>query len=149
MKICFDTCVIIDFLGKTDRCYDAFMSLDIALANGFEICCSASSTTDIVYLMHSRGFAKTQLAARKSIEEIIGLFKIISNNEIDVCAAIASDIKDYEDGLIAFSSKRSGVDFIVTSNKKDFISSPVPALTPCEFSKMFKKIDYSYEQIEG
>ncbi len=147
MNICFDTCVIIDFLGKTSKCFDAFSALDISLVNGFEIYCCASSITDIVYLMYSRGFEKTQSVATKSIEKIIGLFKIISNNETDVRAAIASNIKDYEDALIAFSCKRAGVDFIVTSNKKDFKDSPVPALTPKEFIKMFRPSDYSYDEV--
>ena len=148
MKVCFDTCVIIDFLGKTKECFDAFTSIDIALLNKFQACCSASSTTDIVYLMHSRGFAKTQIEASKSIENVLSLFKIISNNESDVIAANLSKMKDYEDALIAHSAKRTGVDLIVTSNKKDFEHSPVTAITPAEFINAFKPTDYDYEQGE-
>ena len=148
MKVCFDTCVIIDFLGKTEGCFNAFVALDTSLLNEFQVCCSTSSTTDIVYLMHSRGFAKTQKEAKESIGNLLSLFTIISNNENDVNAANLSKMKDYEDALIAYSCKRAGVDLIITSNKKDFEHSPVPAITPAEFVKTFKPKNYKYEEIK-
>lgn len=147
MKVCFDTCIIVDFLGRTSECFNAFVALDISFVKKFQPCCSASSTTDIVYLMHSRGFAKSEKEVTKSIENVLSLFTTISNNETDVKAAHSSSMKDYEDALIAHSCKRAGVDLIVTRNKEDFKHSPVPAITPAEFIETFKPDNYVYEEV--
>ena len=147
MKVCFDTCVIIDFLGKTSECFNALVALDVAYFKNFQVCCSASSTTDIVYLMHSRGFVKTEGEASKTIENILDLFTIISNNETDVGNAYNSKMNDYEDALIAYSCKRAGVELIVTRNKKDFKHSPIPVMTPSEFNKTFTPEGYHYEEM--
>ena len=148
MKVCFDTCVIIDILGRTKNFEQSFCALDIAYLKNFEACCSTSSTTDIAYLMHSRGFAKTQAAAKKSVSDVLSLFTIISNNESDVKLAYLSNMKDYEEALIAYSAKRAGTDFIVTRNKKDFVNSPVTAITPTEFVETFKPNGYVYEEVD-
>ena len=146
MKVCFDTCVIIDFLGKTKDCFNALVALDVAMLLNFETCCSVSSTTDVAYLMHSRGFANTKQQANKAVENVLTLFTLIDNTAADVKCAIASNMNDYEDALIAQSCKRAGVSMIVTRNKKDFKNSPVPALTPQEFIDAHKPKDYVYEE---
>lgn len=148
MKVCFDTCVIIDFLGKTSECFNALVALDVAFLNDFQSCCSASSTADIVYLMHSRGFSKTEKEASNTIENVLKLFTIISNNETDATNAYNSKMTDYEDALIAYSCKRAGIDLIVTRNKKDFKYSPVPVLTPAEFNETFTPEGYNYEELK-
>jgi predicted nucleic acid-binding protein len=40
---------------------------------------------------------------------------------------------DFEDAVIAAVAQREGADYIVTRNTKDFIASPVPAITPEDF----------------
>ena len=147
MKVCFDTCFIIDLFGKTKDCFNAFVSLDVAYSLNFQPYCSVSSTTDIAYLMHSRGFATTKQQADKSIENVLNLFTLLDNTEADVRRAIFSNMKDYEDALIAYSCERTGVDIIVTRNKKDFRHSPVPALTPEEFIDAYKPDGYVYEEV--
>ena len=146
MKVCFDTCVLIDFFGKTDNFEKTLIAIDVAIVNGFETCCTASSTTDIVYLMHSRGFRSTNAEARANIEKLFNLFTIISNSEADVKMAYSSKMTDYEDALIAYSANRANVNFIITNNEKDFKFSPVPTLTPAEFIKLYTPADYSYEE---
>ena len=57
-------------------------------------------------------------------------------------------MNDYEDALIAYSANRANATFIVTNNKKDYKNSPVPALTPAEFIKLYTPVDYSYEEFQ-
>lgn len=147
MKVLFDTCTVIDILGKTDYFADAYAAYDIALFKKMDVCISASSTTDIVYLLHSRSFASKK-EAREAALHLDALFDILDNTASDCKLAAASSMSDYEDALIAHAAERQGVDFIVTRNKKDFALSPVPALTPAEFVAIYKPTCLDYEEVE-
>lgn len=147
MKVLFDTCVVVDILGKTRFFKDAFTAYDIALFKKMDVCLSASSTADIVYLMASRGFA-TREEARGAANVLSRQFDIIDNTASDVRLASESAMGDYEDALIAYASARSVVDFIITRNVGDFASSPVPALTPAAFAELYKPTCLEYEEVE-
>ena len=145
MRILFDTCVVADILGKTRFFKDAFTAYDVALFKKMDVCLSASSTTDIAYLLHSRGFMN-----RKDARSVIGVladqFDIVDNTAADARRAFESAMPDYEDALIAYAASRSGVDFIVTRNEKDFALSPVPAVSPERFVELYKPSCLSYEE---
>ena len=147
MKILFDTCVVIDILGKTDYFADSFAAYDVALFKKMDACLSVSSTTDIVYLLDSCGFA-SKSDAREAARRLGDLFDIIDNTASDYRCASESDIPDYKDALIAYAALRNEVDFIVTRNKKDFARSPVATLTPREFLDIYKPTCLHYEEIE-
>ena len=147
MKVCFDTGVIINFLGKTEDCFNAFVALDVALVNKFQLCCCACSTPDVIYLMRNMGFSRTNKETKEHVGHLLKLFTIISNNESDVTRANSSSMEVYSSALIAHSCKRAGVELIVTLNKTNFQHSPVPAVTPAEFIKTFKQDDYNYDLV--
>ena len=50
--------------------------------------------------------------------------------------SLYSDMKDYEDSLIAVTAKLELLDAIVTNNKKDFLDSDIPVFTPAEIVKL-------------
>lgn len=78
MKVLFDTCVIVDILGKSDHWFDSYCAYDVALLRGFSPCLSVSSTTDVCYLLHSRGLA-TKHDALELTERTLDLFELIDN----------------------------------------------------------------------
>lgn len=147
MRVCFDTCSVIDILGKTDWFFPAYCAYDTAVALGFHPCLSVSSTTDIVYLLHARGFL-SQKEARNAMEAVLDLFDLFENTSADARRAFRSDMDDYEDALIACSAQSVGADILITRNKKDFKGSPVPVLTPEEFLRDFKPDNIIYDEIE-
>ncbi len=147
MKILFDTCVVVDILGKSKFFTEAFTAYDIALFKKMDVCLSVSSTTDIVYLLHSRGLM-TRAQARDAARALREQFDLIDNTGGDVARAAQSEMPDYEDALIAYSALRSEVDFIITRNKKDFALSPIPALTPEEFIAIYKPTCLHYEEVD-
>lgn len=147
MKVLFDTCVVVDILGKTDHFPDSFAAYDVALFKKMDVCLSVSSTTDIVYLLSSRGFV-SKSAARETARRLGDLFDIIDNTASDYRCASESDMPDYEDALVAYAALRNNVDIIVTRNKKDFARSPVAALTPHEFLDIYQPTCLHYEEIE-
>lgn len=146
MKILFDTCTVVNIFGKTESFSESFIAYDIALYKKMDVCLSVSSTTDIVYLLHSRGFA-SKSEARFAAMKLGDLFDILDNTASDFRMAAESNMPDYEDALIAYSAHRQNVDLIITQNKKDFASSPVPALTPAEFIAIYKPTCLNYETV--
>lgn len=146
MKICFDTCSLVDILGKTDWFFPAYCAYDTAVALNFEPCLSVSSTTDIVYLLHARGFLSRK-DARRALETALDLFDVFENTPSDVRKALQSKMEDYEDALIAHSAHSAGVDILITRNKKDFKYAPITVLTPEEFLRDFKPDDISYDEM--
>lgn len=147
MKVCFDTCSVVDILGKTDWFFPAYCAYDTAVARGFQPCLSVSSTTDIAYLLHSRGFLSRK-KARATAEATLDLFDLFENTPADSRKAFRSAMDDYEDALIACSAQSAGIDLIITRNKKDFRHSPVPALTPEEFLRDFKPDGITYDEVD-
>lgn len=146
MKVLFDVCVVIDILGKTSFFKDAFSAYDVALFKKMDVCLSASSTTDIAYVLASRGLTSRE-SARNLALNLSELFDIVDVTKSDVRMASESVMKDYEDALIAYAALRSGVDFIITRNAKDFEHSPVPAMTPNSFVSLYKPTCLEYEEV--
>lgn len=147
MKVCFDTCSVVDILGKTNWFFPAYCAYDTTVALGFQPCLSVSSTTDIVYLLHARGFLPRK-EARKATETALDLFDLFENTPADARKAFQSKMDDYEDALIAHSAQSAGVDVLITRNKKDFARAPLTVLTPEEFLRDFKPDDIIYDEVE-
>lgn len=147
MKVLFDTCVVIDIFGKSSFFFDSFCAYDVALIRGFDPCLSVSSTTDICYLLHARGFADKKRAAELTAK-CLELFDLVENTGQDCMRACDNSMSDYEDALIAASAYRADVDLIITRNAKDFKNSPVAAMTPSQFVETFKPVGANYEEIE-
>ncbi len=147
MKILFDTCIAFDIFGKSADFFDSYCAYDVALLRGFIPCLSVSSTTDVCYLLHARGVADRK-NARSITNKALDLFELIDNTGSDCKRASASPMADYEDALLAYSAQREGVDLILTRNKKDFVCSPVAALTPKEFLKAYKPQGIEYAEAD-
>ena len=82
--------------------------------------------------------------ARRAFGDLLQLFSIADTTSADCLAAYEHEHRDYEDDLVAYSAHRTGIDFIVTRNGRDFEKSPVPVLSPTEFVDLFKPADIVY-----
>jgi len=136
MKVCFDTSVVIDILGKTEFHAECCEAYQLALLRDFDPLLSVSSTTDIVYVLQSR-----KLVAKQSVHEttgrVFGMFDLVDNIAADAFAAHNSGMTDYEDALIAHSAERAGASILVTRDKKSFTNSPIAAMSPAKFIETF------------
>lgn len=147
MKVLFDTCVVIDIFGKSSFFFDSFCAYDVALIRGFDPCLSVSSTTDICYLLHARGFADKKRTAELTAK-CLELFDLVENTGQDCMRACDNSMSDYEDALIAANAYRADVDLIITRNAKDFKNSPVAAMTPSQFVEAFKPDNITYANLD-
>jgi len=131
MKVLIDTNVILDVLTRREPHFEhsaAFLRQCGARLTG---CIAASQTTDIFYVLRREGVDAQ--AARDLLRKLTDNVKVVDTNAADVQAALASDMPDYEDALLAACAKRQRVACIVTRNEKDFKLSPVRAISPQKF----------------
>jgi len=132
MKALIDTNVILDALMTREPwAASAQEILRTVAMDKFIGFITASQTTDIFYLLRRHG--ADEVTSKKIIKKLTASVKVSDVLPADVGNALDSDMPDYEDGLLAYCAKRQKTDFIVTRNKKDFVKSPVPAISPDEF----------------
>lgn len=134
MKVLIDTNVILDVLCKRERFYQdsakVFKYCEINIITGV---ISALSVPNIVYIMRKE-------LDNKRIKEILDLisllFTISDLKSEDLLNAANMRFSDYEDALQCACAMRVKADYIITRNIKDFLHSPVTAISPKDFLEL-------------
>lgn len=134
MKIILDTNVVLDtILKRGGFFYAAYEVVKLSVQNKVEAVLPTSIITDVYYVLNRSDKAK----AKPVLEGFVGLLSMCEVVPADIHTAFASDMDDFEDAVIASVANRVKADYIVTRNKKDFIKSPVSAVTPEEFIELY------------
>lgn len=132
MRILVDTNIIIDALTGREPFREAAEQVFLIAANRAEdMYIAASSVTDIYYLVRKHLHSTEQ--SKDVMSKLFELFYILDVTSGDCMDALASEIKDYEDAVVACCAYRSQIDYIVTRNIKDYAASKVRAILPEEF----------------
>jgi predicted nucleic acid-binding protein len=135
MKAIIDTCVILDYLQGREPFFDDALNLAIGSANReFEAYISANSITDLYYIIHKHTHDDKE--TRKYLTNITQVFGIADTLAEDCIYALHSDMTDYEDAVMSETASRTGVDYIVTRNARDYTKSKIPVVTPGDFLEM-------------
>ncbi len=69
----------------------------------------------------------------KILEKIRIVFSVSTVDEENIDLSLTSEFKDFEDAVQYYSAVSSKVDYVITRNKKDFLTSKIPVPTPEEF----------------
>ena len=129
MKALLDTNILLDYLFEREPFVEdaarIFELIDMRIIEGF---ISVQSLKDVFYLC-KKSYGKNDPFF--AIEKLSYFCKILDVNADDSM----NDFSDYEDGLLAFSAKRNGVDVIITRNENDFYESNIPIINPREIEK--------------
>lgn len=132
MKVLIDTNVILDAMLSRSPFNEFAQHLFIMAAkNKIEACITASSITDIHYLLYKHIHDETE--CRQILLKLFTLFDITDVTGSDCEKALKLPMLDYEDALVATCAKRHKVEWIITRNQKDFVHSPIKSITPDEF----------------
>ena len=131
MKALIDTNVILDVLTKREPHFEFSASFLRLCGRQVIGCVIASQTTDIFYMLRRAG--KDVQSAKDVVKKLTNNVKVLDITAVDVQSALAAEMPDYEDSLLACCAKRQNMDYIVTRNEKDFKSAQVPALSPRTF----------------
>jgi predicted nucleic acid-binding protein len=136
MKAMIDTNVILDVYLEREPFYPSSLkTLELAEQKKFFGFVSATSVTDIAYFVDKKFHDNAVL--RQTLLDLSEVLSIADVQQRDIVKALAMQMSDFEDAVQAACSQRTRVNYIVTRNTDDFNDSPVPALSPDEFLKLF------------
>lgn len=136
MKVLIDTNVILDALiNCTPFNSSAEKLFLLAAENKLTAMITANSITDIYYLL--RKHLQNTEKAKQALFKLFSLFQVLDVTEGDCKKALNLPIVDYEDALLVTCAKRNKIDSIITRNLKDFVESPIQAITPDDFLACF------------
>ena len=134
MKLLIDTNVILDAMMNREPWAKPARDIILAIAGEkAEGCITASSFTDIHYLLHKHFRDKEK--TKQALLGLLALVTVLDVTGADCERALDLPMPDYEDALLAYCGKRHKVDYIITRNLKHFADSPVNAVEPEEILK--------------
>ena len=127
MRLLLDTNIIVDVLSKRDGYMDSLKILKCCEAKIAEGYVSAVTVTDVMYILRKSAAVEN---AREALLALISIADVADATKADIKGAFSCGMKDFEDAAQAMCAGRIGADLIVTRNVKDFVLSPVQAVTP-------------------
>ena len=118
MKIIVDTNVILDFLLlREPHMADAKELFKMTAQEEVEAFTTASSVTDIYYIIAKRLGSDT---ARGAVRHMLTMLGVIAVDGEDCIDALDLPIADFEDALVTACANREDINYIV-SNDKEFL----------------------------
>ena len=130
-NIFIDTNIVIDLLAKREPFYRDAQDL-FTLADKKEVKLFISSLT-FANAYYSIVRHHKEVDAKKYLLKFKVLVTILTLDDKAIELALASDFKDFEDGLQYFIAMDNQADAIITRNKKDFKNSKIPVMTAGEY----------------
>lgn len=131
MKLLIDTNVILDMIFNRKGCEDSVKLFRKAEQGGNGTYITASAVTDLFYIIRKETHDSEQ--TYRILRNIFKLTKILSVTEYDIIDAFGEKWKDFEDCVQFTVAKNNGMDCIISSNKKDYVSSSLPVMSPQEY----------------
>ena len=146
MKLLFDTNVILDnLLNRSSFASDSTSAILSALGNEYECMVSASSITDLFYIINKQTGNRSETWEKVAV--LSHIFEVIDVTREDIFSALDSRMRDFEDAVVAYTAARHHASYIVTRNVDDFKFSPVPAINPSELCEIFIKEENMMEPL--
>lgn len=138
MKLLIDTNVILDMVLKRND-YEISMELfRKAKENGAGVYITASSVTDIFYIIRKETHNTNQTYV--IMDNIFRLVVVLSVTEQDIREAFEQKWKDFEDCVQYITGRNNRMDYIVTVNQKDYKDAQLPVMTPAAWIAMIDHI---------
>lgn len=136
MKLFLDTNVLIDFILERPLFYQpAAMIVSLAAERKIDICVSALSVVTANFICIERCKMPLDVYRRK-VDFLRNFIEVCSVDSSDVNSSYEANWKDFEDGVQYFSAIRSGVDYLVTRNVKDFEENDLRVITVHEACRL-------------
>lgn len=138
-KLFLDTDVIMDSLTNRVPFAEEMEEIFCLVKEGKIKCFTSSLSFSNIFYLTSR--FKSKDFARLALYKLRNLVSVSTIDTKVVNQAIDSGFKDFEDALQYYSALKTGVDFIITRNKKDYSLSEVPVFSGWEYlvQRMIKR----------
>lgn len=126
-----DINVLLDVFQKREPHYAASAQVLNMVASGdLAGVCPAHGLTTLYYLVRKHA---SKPNAETVMDRVLGQFQIGNLDAEGWREVRRLPFADFEDAAVAMVAKASSSAFIITRNVDDFVSSPVPAITPADF----------------
>lgn len=137
MNVMLDNNVLIDALANREPfCKEAQEILRLVAQE--ELCgfFSVNSATDIYYILRKVSGADQ---ARKAVAQLLRILFAVSVTSEDCTNALATNIDDFEDALLAVCAEKMQADCIVSRDVEfQHASTLIPVISPSELLKRLK-----------
>lgn len=80
---------------------------------------------------------KDKIKVNSLLERLLQVVSIAGVTETEILAALKSNWKDFEDAVQFYAARNIEVSYIVTRNKKDYLSGDITIVEPQEFLEVF------------
>jgi len=132
MRAYVDTNILVDLvLSRQEFLPNAQRVFALGYAGEAQLVVSALSFVNTVYLGRKYKFPMDDVLSKlRMIADFVDVADLSGQNVVDM---LTSGWRDYEDATQHRSAIDERADCIVTRNKKDFLTSTLPVLTPEEF----------------
>ena len=128
-----DTDIILDLLSFREPFYVHSANLfSLADLKKIRISVSSLSFSNLHYILSKQTSAAQ---SRKQLLKFKTLVTVLPVTDKIVELALASDFKDFEDGMQYYTALEQGIKMILTRNLKDFKTAGVPVMTSEQFLK--------------
>ena len=130
LNVLIDLNVILDVLQRREPFFDmsarVLAAAETGLVGGWV---AAHSLTTLFYLL-----AKAQSAeqARVALTDLLTFLSVAAVDHAVIEQALNLPYADFEDAVQMMAAVRSGMQYVVTRNVRDYGMGPLPALQPAE-----------------
>lgn len=130
-NIYVDTNIVLDLLlGREEFLDDAKKVFSLADAGLINLYLSSLTIVNASYVLSKK---LGPIDAKKRLANLKVLTTVLPLNDKILELSIASDFKDFEDGVQYFTAVEHSMDLILTRNKKDFKDSKLAVMTSKEY----------------
>ena len=109
--------------------------IDLSATKVIEGYVSASAITDIYYLANKTIRDKNKVCSL--LERLLQIVSVAGVTE--TLSALKSGWNDFEDAVQYFTAQNIEVSYIITRNKKDYLSADIVVVEPEEFFNLIKR----------
>jgi hypothetical protein len=88
------------------------------------------SVATLAYLIERE---RSPAVAREVVTGLLTWAQVATTGHNDAVQALRIPMTDFEDALQVSAARACGADYIITRNGRDFVKSPLPALSPGDF----------------
>ena len=137
MRILIDTNICLDILqNRPGLCKSSTDSLVLASDKKCKMFVSTATVLDIMYI--TRKSFQNNSDQKTVVQNLLSSFKLLKVSKHDIAFGFTGIMKDFEDAVQASCAKKHSINLIITRNVKDFLNSPVKAITPEDFIIQYK-----------
>lgn len=136
MMALLDLNILIDYFTKREPFFNfSNKIIELCISNQIEGLIASHSILNMHCILRKHFSIQDRATLLLSLFSVFTIVNV--DNQKIISALENSDFQDSEDCLQAECAEFFNADYIITRNTKDFIKSPIPALTPEEFLKAY------------